>query len=42
MKLRALTKRAIDMGVDEDMLDDAEEKADVIDLIMEHARGSGA
>ena len=35
MKLRALTAKAEEMGVDEDMLDDAEEKSDVIALIME-------
>lgn len=37
MKLRALTKKATEMGVDEDKLDDAEEKSDVIALILEAA-----
>ena len=35
MKLRALQKRAEEVGVDEDKLDDAEERADVIELILE-------
>ena len=34
MKLRALQKRAEELGVDEDKLDDAEEKSEVIALIL--------
>jgi hypothetical protein len=42
MKLRALQKRAEELGVDEDKLDDAEEKAEVIALILETSRAEAA
>eukprot|EP01047_Picozoa_sp_COSAG01_P094902 COSAG01_NODE_25720_length_735_cov_4.264151_1_plen_245_part_11 len=42
MKLRALQKRAEELGVDEDKLDDAEEKAEVIALIVEKSRAEAA
>ena len=34
MKLRALQKRAEELGVDQSQLDEAEDKAQVIDLIL--------
>ena len=34
MKLRALQKKAAEMGVDEEDLDDAEDKSEAIALIM--------
>ena len=42
MKLRALQRRAVEVGVPEEKLDDAEEKSEVIELIMAKERGESA
>jgi NACalpha-BTF3-like transcription factor len=42
MKLRALQKRAEELGIDGEALDEAEEKSAVIALIMEHAGSKSA
>ena len=36
MKMRALQRRAVEIGVDEDALEDVEEKSEVIALITTH------
>ena len=38
MTIRALQKRAEELGVDEDKLDDAEEKSDIVEMILATAK----
>ena len=40
MKMRALQRRAVEMGVGEDALEDAEDKSELIVLIMAHMQSS--
>ena len=42
MKLRALQKRAAELGVDEERLDEAEEKSEVIELILDESSRAAA